>query len=163
MDNIEIVSSTSGQVDKSKGTRILRLCLVWENCPSAQRQIKDWKGQLTNFQSFASTKNYSVSMENPIEFEWNILPGVTSLQIIQKIQGDLEGRNIEPKHLEIRSSSCLGSTTLIGQERDMKRNVYRIPKKSKFTRRDSRKDIGRLLTLETKSTVMEYGNRKCKP
>ena len=37
-------------------------------------------------------------MENPIEFEWNILPGVTSLQILQKIQGDLQGRNIEPEN-----------------------------------------------------------------
>ena len=32
-----------------------------------------------------------------IEFEWNIFPGLTSLQILQKIQDDLRERNIEPE------------------------------------------------------------------
>ena len=36
----------------------------------------------------------------PIEFEWNILPGLTSLEILQKIQRDLQDRNIEPENVE---------------------------------------------------------------
>ena len=31
----------------------------------------------------------------PIEFEWNIFLGFTSLQILQKIQNDLQERNIK--------------------------------------------------------------------
>ena len=38
----------------------------------------------------------------PIEFEWNIFPGFTSLQILTKIQKDLQDRNIEPEHFEGR-------------------------------------------------------------
>ena len=35
--------------------------------------------------------------EEPIEFEWNIIPGFSSLQILQKIHNDLRERNIEPE------------------------------------------------------------------
>ena len=49
MDKIVIVSSTSDQVDKDKGPRILRLCLV---SPNSHRQ--KWKDQLTDFQSIVS-------------------------------------------------------------------------------------------------------------
>ena len=31
----------------------------------------------------------------PIEFEWNIVPGLTSLLILQRIQSDFRERNIE--------------------------------------------------------------------
>ena len=33
----------------------------------------------------------------PIEFEWHILTGFTSLEILQKIQNDLRERNIDPE------------------------------------------------------------------
>ena len=36
-------------------------------------------------------------MENQFEFEWNIIPGFSSLQILQKIHNDLRERNIEPE------------------------------------------------------------------
>ena len=84
MNKIEIVSSTSGQVDKSNGTSFLRLCLVCENCPSRQRQIRDGKVSWQIFNRPPLTKNCSVSMENSIELEWSILQGFTSLQILQK-------------------------------------------------------------------------------
>ena len=32
-----------------------------------------------------------------IQFEWNIFPGFTSLQILQTIQGNLQELNIEPE------------------------------------------------------------------
>ena len=38
-------------------------------------------------------------MEKPIEFEWSIFPGHTSLEILQKIQQDLQDRNIEPQKI----------------------------------------------------------------
>ena len=38
----------------------------------------------------------------PIEFEWNIFPGLTSIQTLQKIQNELQERNIEPVKLEDR-------------------------------------------------------------
>ena len=50
--------------------------------------------------------NYPLLMQNcweidgePIDFEWNILPGRTSLQILQGIQSDLQGRDIEAEEI----------------------------------------------------------------
>ena len=48
------------------------------------------------------------------------------------------------------SSSCQCSTTSIGQEKEMMEFVFRIQKKSRITRRDSRKDTGRSSVLEMK-------------
>ena len=33
----------------------------------------------------------------PIEFEWNIFPGFTSLLILQEIQNNLQKRNMKPE------------------------------------------------------------------
>ena len=43
----------------------------------------------------------------------------------------------------------------IGQKDAMKNNVFQIPKKSRITRGDSRKDIGRSFDLEMKRNGME--------
>ena len=53
-------------------------------------------------------------------------------------------------------------TTLIGQKEAMKSNAFQIPKKSRITRGDSRKDIGRSLDLEMKRNGMEivFTNQK---
>ena len=37
-----------------------------------------------------------------IEFEWNILPGFTTLQILQQTQNDLQSKNIEPEQFPDR-------------------------------------------------------------
>ena len=37
-----------------------------------------------------------------VEFERNIFPGFTTLEILQKIQDDLQKKNIEPKHFTDR-------------------------------------------------------------
>ena len=37
-----------------------------------------------------------------MKFEWNIFPGLTSLEILQKTQEDLQDRNIEPEDFEDR-------------------------------------------------------------
>ena len=67
----------------------------------------------------------------PIEFERNIFPGLTSLEILQKIQKDLE-------LLKIESSSCQCSVTSIGQRKEIQKDVFEIPNMSRLTRRDSR-------------------------
>ena len=56
-----------------------------------------WEGQVEEFKMSASYKELLVIDEEPIEFEWNILTGFSSLQLLQKIQNDLRERNIEPE------------------------------------------------------------------
>ena len=61
-------------------------------------------------------------------------------------------------NLEIGSSSCLCSTTSIGQEKETKKLVFRMLKNSRRTRRDSHRDIGRFSALETKRSGMEIAS-----
>ena len=57
-----------------------------------------WKGHLTDLQPTASCQELFGIDGEPIEFEWNILPGRTSLKILQQIQSDLQGWNTEPEN-----------------------------------------------------------------
>ena len=36
---------------------------------------------------------------DPIDFEWKIFPGAKALDILHKIQADLQGKNITPEKL----------------------------------------------------------------
>ena len=58
--------------------------------------------QLEEFQQSNSYRELFGIDGEPIEFEWNIFPGLTSLEILQKIQKDLQNQNIEPENFEGR-------------------------------------------------------------
>ena len=61
-----------------------------------------WKSQLEEFRQSNSYKELLGTDGEPIEFEWNIFPGLTSLGILQKIQKDLKDQNVEPENCEGR-------------------------------------------------------------
>ena len=65
-----------------------------------------WKGEVEEFKMTASYKELLGIDGERIEFEWNFLPGFSSLQLLQKIQNDLRERNIEPEnrpsHLHVK-------------------------------------------------------------
>ena len=121
-----------------------------------------WAGRVTDFQLTASYEEFLGIGTEPIEFEWNSIPGLTSLGILQEIQKDLQERNIEPVILEIELFSCQCSMISIGHEKETKRFVFRIHKKSRCTRRDSRRDIGRSSVLERTRSCMEDASTNLK-
>ena len=53
------------------------------------------EAQVADVQLSASCEETLGIDGEPVEFEWNIFPGFTSLQILQRIQNDLQKRNIE--------------------------------------------------------------------
>ena len=53
------------------------------------------EGQGTEFRLSDSYGELLEMDGGPIEFEWNIFQGFTSLQILQKIQDDQQERNID--------------------------------------------------------------------
>ena len=59
--------------------------------------ITRWKGQVEEFSMFPSYKELLGIDGEAIEFEFNILPGFSSLHILQKIHDDVRERNIEPE------------------------------------------------------------------
>ena len=91
----------------------------------------------------------------PIEFEWNILPGCTSNEILQKIQNNLRARNIEPEKFTDRIifMSMLSDIDWTKQGNDA--ICISKSEKSRHTWRDSRRDVGRSSVVETKRNGVE--------
>ena len=61
-----------------------------------------WTSQIREFQQTNEYAELSGIDGEPIEFEWNIFPRFTSIEILWKIQEDLEARQINPEQLEGR-------------------------------------------------------------
>ena len=61
-----------------------------------------WENQLEEFRHSNSCRELLETDGEPVEFEWKIFPGLTYLEILQKIQKDLQDRNIEPEKFEDR-------------------------------------------------------------
>ena len=62
--------------------------------------VEQWKGQVTTFRMENSSSEPSGLHGEPIVFEWKILPGFTALQILHKIQSDLEGSTHRPTKVQ---------------------------------------------------------------
>ena len=78
------------QVDESKSTRLHR-------CKIIQEQTKDGTLNSKSFNSPLLTENYWESMKNQLSSS-----GLTSLEILQKIEKNLQDQNIEPEHFQGR-------------------------------------------------------------
>ena len=61
-----------------------------------------WKDQLQGFQQSNGYRDFFGIDGEPIEFEWNIFPALTTLHILQQIQDELEACQTGPEELEDR-------------------------------------------------------------
>ena len=59
--------------------------------------IEKWNGHVATVQVENSFSELLGLDAEPIEFEWTIFPGFTALEILHKIQSDLEGAHSEPE------------------------------------------------------------------
>ena len=68
----------------------------------------------------------------PIEFEWNTFPGLTSLDNLpKKSRKTCKNKTLNLKLLKTESCSCRCSMTLIGREEEIQNSVFQIPNKSR--------------------------------
>ena len=86
LDEIFVATRPSDQVGESKST---------------EANAK-WKDQLQYFQQSNSHRESFGIDGQPIELVWNIFPGLTTLEILQKIQEHVADRQISPEHFEGR-------------------------------------------------------------
>ena len=90
---------TGNRVDKSTTSpRILRLGLLSGKnaCP-----CKGWTKMERSIDRFSVNSFPSIILRSRrinIEFEWNIVPGLASLEMLRKIQDDSQRRNIDPEN-----------------------------------------------------------------
>ena len=68
---------------------------AWRRCHFTKKQLQDGKVKWNNLSAFYG-QLLGIDGE-AIEFEWNIFPGFTSMQILQEIQDDLQKRNSKPE------------------------------------------------------------------
>ena len=64
--------------------------------------ITRWEGQVEEFKMYPSYKELSGIDGEAIEFDWNIFSGLSSLQILQEIQQDLDRKIIQPEEFTDR-------------------------------------------------------------
>ena len=61
-----------------------------------------WKSQILDFERSNSYRElFGIDGESS-EVKWNIFPGLTSLEIFQKVHTNLDDRQINPEHFEGR-------------------------------------------------------------
>ena len=74
-------------------------------CHPSEANIK-WKEQIQYFQQSNEYAELSGNDGDSIEFEWNIFPRFTSIEILRQIQKDLNARQIDPDQFGQRIHSC---------------------------------------------------------
>ena len=89
----------------------------------------------------------------PIEFEWKICQGFTTLQILAEIQKMMNKMQCEPTGCMIFVS--MYNDTVWEKKKETKNCVLRIPKPWEEMQEDSRTDIGRFLGLDQKRNGTE--------
>ena len=61
-----------------------------------------WKGRVEDLKKYSSYQDTVGLDGEPIEFEWKIVPGFSSLSLLREIQNDLETKNIKPEDFKDR-------------------------------------------------------------
>ena len=113
------------------------------------------EGQVAEFQLSVFMQNCWEWTENHLSSSGIFSQDFRHCTFYRRLKMNCKDGKLNHKNLEIVSSSCPCPTTSIGQRRESKRIVFQIQTKSRCTRRDSRKDIGRSLVLETQRSRME--------
>ena len=80
-----------------------------------------WEDTLMWFKSSSEYRALDTIDGELVEFEWNIFPGFTTLQLCNKVQEFMSKMSTEPK--DLTGSSCRCSTTLHGDLKTMNRNT----------------------------------------
>ena len=70
-----------------KDLRIFRFCvMLWKAESETQHQILSGEDILTWFKNSSQYRTMDTIDGEPMEFEWNIFPGFTKLQLIDNVQ-----------------------------------------------------------------------------
>ena len=103
-----------------------------------------WKKRIEWIITDKSYRDYDGINGERTEFEWNIFPGFTTLQLCGKVT-DLLSRLKHQKLSQEEFSLCRCSTTFPVTVKAMKKNVWQMPKSSPYLQRSLVLDSGHLL------------------
>ena len=96
----------------------------------------------------------------PIRFEWNSFPGFTSIEILKKIQKDLEARQIKPGELGGIILFMSLFSDIDWTRKEILWTVFRIPKGERLCKKISART---LVILRSGKEEKWYGSYSYKP
>ena len=154
--DLKYISLTSGQVDKSKSTYLLGFCsMPREDVWALRRNWKMGRSSGRIFKRPLLVESYWESMEKHLNSSGISSHFVRHCRFFRSSRIVYRSGTLNLRNSQIGSSSWQCSTILIGQEKETMRFAFRIQKKSRRARRNSRRDIGRSSVLETRRSGME--------
>ena len=95
-----------------------------------------WEEKLSWFKDPPQYKILDTIDGEPMEFEWNIFPGFTTLQLCNKVQEFMSKLTEKPEISQDGSSSCRCSTTSHEDLKTMNRNADLTPSSFLLLRED---------------------------
>ena len=106
-----------------------------------------WEDMLTWFKSSSQYRALDTIVCEPMEFEWNIFPGFTTLELVREVQEFLSKMSKQPEEFTGRNqSSCRCSMTFFdGDLKAMNRNANLTPTSFLFVREDFHQVDGSVL------------------
>ena len=106
---------------------------------------KAWKERIAWIITDKSYRNFDRINGEPTEFEWNIFPGFTTLQLCGKVTDLLSRLGETPETFTARILFMSMLTTFLVERKTMKKNVWQMPKSSPYLQRSLVLDSGHLL------------------
>ena len=112
-----------------------------------------WEDRLTWFKSSQEYRALDRNDGEPIEFEWNIFPGFTTLQLSNKVQESLSRLSVTPeKFTGTGSSSCRCLTTSHGDQGTTRKNASQMLHSYLSLQKDSEQDNGHSSGLDQRKS-----------
>ena len=108
-----------------------------------------WEDRLMWFKSSPEYRALDKMDGKPMEFEWNIFPGFTTLQFVREVQELLSRLSVTPENSMDELSSCRCSTTSHGDLKTIK-NANQVLNSFLSMRRDLEQDNGHSSDLDQK-------------
>ena len=106
-----------------------------------------WEERFAWFKSSPDYRNLDRIDGEPIEFEWNIFPGFTTLQLSHNVQDLLLRLGETQRSLQDELSSCRCSTTSHGDRKTTRKNANQMLNSFLCLQEDSEQDNGHFSVL----------------
>ena len=116
--------SSVSRMQQCMGSSDYVLCLGKMNQNPTSNTV--WDRQLEWFKESSQYRTLDTIDGQPMEFEWNIFTGFTTLELVREVQ-EFMSKMGDPSQFKGLLSSCRCSMTSYGEIKTMKRKVLLIP------------------------------------
>ena len=109
-----------------------------------------WEQQLGWFKDSSQYRTLDTIDGEPMEFQWNIFPGSTSLELVREVQKFMNKMSDPRRNSKDELSSCRCSMTSHGDLKTIKGNAMLTPTSFLYMQEDSQQDVGHSSDLDQK-------------